>query len=668
MANSSRGGVQVTNLTWTPFASPAPLLQNITLTIAPGERVLLVGPSGSGKSTLLRAIAGVLNDTESGELAGSILTDSTGLLLQDPNDSIISGSIFREVAFGLENAGLPRVKMPPLVRKILDSVGLSKPLEHPSRDLSGGEMQRMAFAGVVATQPNILLLDEPTSMLDENSAASVRRTVALAVEDRKSTLIVVEHRFEAWLPLVDRMLVLSPTGSLIFDGKPAAVLSAHAQELLDLGVWVPGIPTPKPRKFSLGTHGSGKVTALTGMSGAGKTTELKRRLRADPMAATILTGAGYVPQQPEITIIGNTVFESTFLTARMAAQGLGFPEGDARTRTMALLDTLGVSHLVDRNPYEISGGEQRRVALATALAHFPAVVYLDEPTVGQDRESWAAIVGVIRAAREAGVKVTLATHDPALIALADEVINIEAEVAPDKLPPPTLISGLVIFLAPMFLLLGSLAVTSLASALALAASTLVTMAAVWIAGLRIPNPKVLLPGVIGVVSIGLSNWYLSANMDPQNGIIAGLKVASFIIPGIMFATQLRPIPFGDQLAQTLRLPARPVIAAVAAMQRIASLVDLWDELRFIHKIRGIGSGRGPKARVQEFVRLMFSLLVQAIRDAGTTAVAMDSRGFSRPFGGPKGRRTWAEAPRWGRLDWLTLLLAIGAAITPLLIV
>jgi energy-coupling factor transport system ATP-binding protein len=333
---------------------------------------------------------------------------------------------------------------------------------------------------------------------------------------------------------------------------------------------------------------------------------------------------------------------------------------------MALLDTLGVSHLVDRNPYEISGGEQRRVALATALAHFPMVVYLDEPTVGQDRESWARIVGVILAAREAGVKVTLATHDLALIALADEVIDLEAEVAPDKWPPPALISGLVGFLAPLIFLLGSLAVTSLASAIALAASVLVTMAAVFYAGLRIPKPKVLLPGVFGVLSIGLSNWYLSADMAPENGLIAGLKAASFVIPGIIFATQIRPIPLGDQLAQTLRFPARPVIAAVAAMQRMGSLIDLWDELRFIHKIRGIGSGRGPKARIQEFARLMFGLLVQAVRDAGTTAVAMDSRGFSRPFGGPKGRRTWAEVPRWGRLDGLTLCLAVGAAITPLL--
>lgn len=667
MTTGSRKGVQVTNLTWTPFASSEPLLQNVNLTIAPGERVLLVGPSGSGKSTLLRAIAGVLDETESGELVGSVNVGSTGLLLQDPNDSIISESIYREVAFGLENAGMPRGDMRPAVAKILSALGLSKPLEHSSRDLSGGEMQRMALAGVVATQPDVLLLDEPTSMLDETSAAAVREAVLTTLEERKSTLVVVEHKFEAWLPIVDRMLVLSSTGSLIFDGTPAAVLSEHAQELLDLGVWVPGVSAPEPKPFSLGKYDTGKITVLTGMSGAGKTTELKRRLRADPMAATILTGAGYVPQQPEITIIGNTVFESTFLTARMAAKGLGISEDEARNRTMALLETLGVSHLVDRNPYEISGGEQRRVALATALAHFPMVLYLDEPTVGQDRESWAAIVGVILAAREAGVKVTLATHDPVLISLADEVVNIVAEDEPDKPKQVDLLSGLIVFIAPMLLLLGSLTVTTITSALVLGSSTLIAMVVLGFAGLRFTNAKALLPGVIGVVSIGLSNWYLSPDLEPQNGLLAGLKAASFIIPGILLATQLRPIPFGDQLAQSLRLPARPVIAAAAAMQRIGSLIDLWDELRFVHGVRGIGFGRGPKARVQEFSRLMFGLLVQAIRDAGTTAVAMDSRGFSRPFGGTNGRRTWAEAPRWGRLDLLTLCLAIGAAITPLFV-
>ncbi|MEY3846703.1 MAG: hypothetical protein RJA66_970, partial [Actinomycetota bacterium] len=181
MTPSVRGGVQVTNLTWTPFASPTPLLNNINLRIEPGERVLLVGPSGSGKSTLLRAIAGLLDETESGQLIGQVRAEQAGLLLQDPNASLVSDTIYREVAFGLENLGVPRQMMSEKVAGQLNAVALDKPLEHASRDLSGGEMQRMALAGVLAMSPDVLLLDEPTSMLDSESAASVRAAVVSAV-------------------------------------------------------------------------------------------------------------------------------------------------------------------------------------------------------------------------------------------------------------------------------------------------------------------------------------------------------------------------------------------------------------------------------------------------------------------------------------------------------
>jgi energy-coupling factor transporter ATP-binding protein EcfA2 len=157
MTNISHKAVEVTNLTWTPFASSVPLLRDISFTLNRGERVLLVGPSGSGKSTLLRALAGVLTDSESGDLAGSIVSDSAGLLLQDPYDALVSDTVYREVAFGLENAGEPRDTMPTAVRSALDSVNLNQLLEHSSTDLSGGEMQRMAFAGVIVANPALLL-------------------------------------------------------------------------------------------------------------------------------------------------------------------------------------------------------------------------------------------------------------------------------------------------------------------------------------------------------------------------------------------------------------------------------------------------------------------------------------------------------------------------------
>ena len=280
MTSISRGGVQIRNLTWTPFASLVPLLRNITLEIKSGERVLLVGPSGSGKSTLLRAIAGVLTETESGDLDGFIEADSVGLLLQDPNDSLVSDSVYREVSFGLENTAIEPSEMPLIATAELESVGLAKPLAHPSTDLSGGEMQRMAFAGVLAMRPNLILLDEPTSMLDPVSAASVRAAVRERVSKTKATMIVIEHEFAEWLPLVERILVLNHSGELIFDGEPGHILSKNQDELQELGLWLPNLRAPEAAPVELGSNSGGRITVLTGASGAGKTTELKRRLKA----------------------------------------------------------------------------------------------------------------------------------------------------------------------------------------------------------------------------------------------------------------------------------------------------------------------------------------------------------------------------------------------------
>jgi energy-coupling factor transporter ATP-binding protein EcfA2/energy-coupling factor transporter transmembrane protein EcfT len=659
MIKISQKAVEVTNLTWTPFASSVPLLRDVSFTLNRGERVLLVGPSGSGKSTLLRALAGVLNDSESGDLAGSIVSDSAGLLLQDPYDALVSDTVYREVAFGLENAGEPCDTMPTAVRSALDSVGLNQPLEYSSTDLSGGEMQRMAFAGVIVANPALLLLDEPTSMLDGDAADSVRKAVAEHLEKTGATLLVVEHRFEAWLGLVDRMLVLNDRGELVLDGPPKQLLDEHSSQLVDLGIWVPGIDSPSPDRLDFGTLERGKITVLTGPSGAGKTTELKHRMRENPYSWSIQLGAGYVPQQPELTILGNTVFESVHYTAERSAIGLGIDKDVALERTRTIMKGLRVAELSNKNPYEISGGEQRRVAVATALTSYPHSAYLDEPTVGQDRDSWAAIVGGILAARASGIKLTIATHDADLIALADEVVEIKPTASTPAKSRKPLVSGLAILLAPILLLLGSMAVTSvLKGALALGALAL-SSALLALLGFRLERPKSFIPGLIGIASIGLSNWYLSPAMNPQTGLTAALRVALFVLPGIALALELGPIALGDQLGQILRLPARPVVAAVAAMQRMRAQLDLWDELRFIHRIRGVDLGRGPIGRVKAFGRLVFAQLVQAIRSAGTTAVAMDARGFSRrPV---SAKRTWALAPAALKLDFLVLVLAVAIA-------
>ena len=231
------------------------MLTDLTLRIAAGERVLLVGPSGSGKSTVLRAVAGLLLTADAGDLTGTVLVDgvapggaagSVGLVLQDPGSAVVAFSVERDVAFGLENLGMPRDAMSAPIAAALDEVGLSHLAGSSPLTLSGGEQQRLALAGALAMSPRVLLLDEPTAMLDPRNAASVRQVVGDVVRARGLTTVVVEHRLGPWLDLVDRVVVLGPEGDIVADGPPPVVLADRGAELTAMGIWVPGQPDPVP--------------------------------------------------------------------------------------------------------------------------------------------------------------------------------------------------------------------------------------------------------------------------------------------------------------------------------------------------------------------------------------------------------------------------------------
>ena len=168
------------------------MLAGLDLRIEPGEKVLLAGASGSGKSTLLRAIAGLLQTADVGELSGEVSVDgrhpqeragTVGLLL-GPSAAVVADRVGRDVAFGLENTRTPPDLMPGLVAGALRAAGLPHDERRSTRTLSGGETQRLALAGALALRPQVLLLDEPTSMLDEDNAARVRRSVLAACEQQ----------------------------------------------------------------------------------------------------------------------------------------------------------------------------------------------------------------------------------------------------------------------------------------------------------------------------------------------------------------------------------------------------------------------------------------------------------------------------------------------------
>ncbi len=252
-----RGLVEVEGLTWRPYGRREPVLRDVSLRLEPGERVLLVGPSGSGKSTLLRALAGLLETADAGDLVGSVAVDglepgarpgAVGLVLQEPGSGVVAATVGRDVAFGPENVRMERAAMGAVVTAALGAVGLGDlPLDTPTSALSGGQTQRLALAGTLALDPSVVLLDEPTAMLDPGSAQEVRDAVASLVgREGAPTLVVVEHVLGPWVDLVDRLVVLSDDGRVVADGPVRETLAAEREALLAMGVWVPGEGAPVP--------------------------------------------------------------------------------------------------------------------------------------------------------------------------------------------------------------------------------------------------------------------------------------------------------------------------------------------------------------------------------------------------------------------------------------
>jgi len=487
--------VCVRGLSWRPARRRTPVLRGLDLSIAAGERLLVCGPSGAGKSTLLRAIAGLLATADSGDLSGSIeiggraVADApgrVGLLLQDPVAGLVAETAGRDVAFALENQRVRRDAIWPRVEAALDETRFPYGLDHPTSALSGGETQRLMLAGMLVLEAPVLLLDEPTSMLDPEAADTMRAALQTAVSTSGCTTIVVAHHLEPWIDFVDRLVVLDGCGQVVADGPVEQVLAREGAALAAGGVWVPGLAPPillpvdaelvRPwvrgptdlvrandivvelpvsltnpkaaRRVALrGVDANllaGRALAVTGPSGAGKSTLVSvlagllkptsGAVRSHPSLGTargtqpwrwrsrdLAARLSWVPQTPEHGVATSSVLDEVLAAARACDRDPGV----AGRRAEGLLAALSLAHLSAASPYHLSGGEQRRLMVAAALAHGPYGVLADEPTVGQDRRTWAAVLGALGAARDAGCAVGLSTHDSAAVAaLADETLSL----------------------------------------------------------------------------------------------------------------------------------------------------------------------------------------------------------------------------------------------------
>jgi energy-coupling factor transport system ATP-binding protein len=406
-------------------------LRGVDLDIEQGERVALLGPSGAGKSTLLAALAGLL-PPESGEREGTIeVRERTGIVFQDPQSQLVMERAGDDVAFGLENIGTRPERIWPLVDDALRRVGFPYGRDRNVAALSGGEQQRLALAGALVSRPGLLLLDEPTANLDPDGARLVRG--ALAGLDGTTT-VIVEHRVAELVPLLDRVIVLEPGGGIRADGPPASVFARYGDELAADGVWVPGHPVPAlsprsmPGEVLLRMDGlqvrAAEALAVTGPNGAGKTTlalqlgGLRKPTDGLVVATAALAGADAAkpPHKWRARALAGrigSVFqnpEHQFVTAKVRDE-LALGAGDP-ARVDELLVRLRLDALAEANPHTLSGGEQRRLSVATALAAAPRLLILDEPTFGQDRRTWTELVGLLAELRDDGHGIVAVTHDP----------------------------------------------------------------------------------------------------------------------------------------------------------------------------------------------------------------------------------------------------------------
>jgi energy-coupling factor transport system ATP-binding protein len=426
---------RVENLTFTYPDATGPALVDVSLEVAPGEFVALLGASGSGKSTLLRALSGLVPHFHGGRFAGRVtvagrdtrivrpaeLAGTVATLFQDPEDQVILTRVAAEVAFGLENLGVPPREIAGRVLEALSVVGAEHLAERAVAELSGGELQRVCLASALALEPQLLLLDEPSSQLDRDAAEALfehARAHGFAV-------VVAEQRPELPLAHADRVVFLED-GRVVDDVPPAwtdpprqvTKRRSGEEDVVRLEsvsfAYAGGPPVLVEQSLTLRR---GEVVALVGPNGVGKTTIAKLATGLlQPGAGRIVRfgRAAYLPQDPGRYLVHETTLEEVALAA-----------GEERARR-ALAD-VGLEAFGARHPRDLSSGERERLALATVLAVEPDLLVLDEPTRGVDPERKLELAAHLRA--QASARATLVvTHDRAFAAaVADRTVSLGAE-------------------------------------------------------------------------------------------------------------------------------------------------------------------------------------------------------------------------------------------------
>lgn len=472
--------IKIKNLSFSYPGAQRPVIDNVSFGIEAGDFAVLMGATGSGKSTLMRLLKRELAPL--GELSGNIFFNGTaqaelsdresackiGYVMQRPEQQIVTDKVWHELAFALENMGLKQNVIRRRVAEMASYFGIADWFDRDVSSLSGGQKQLLNLAAVMVTQPEILLLDEPTSQLDPIAAGEFLSTVHKLNREMGITVLLIEHKLEEVLPMADRVLVLEKGRMLLnapaheaceqlrnhhvlLDAMPGAVRlfhSVHGSGTCPITVRegrrflrnsfknevraIDIAPVPRPGESALEFRDvyfrygreypdvlsglgldvrCGEIFCILGANGSGKSTFLKlacglkqaysgsirifgKKMKEYKGQSLYRNCVSMLPQDAQTVFLKSTVRDEL---KEVHADPASLP--------------YNLDHLMDRHPYDLSGGEQQLVALAKVLASNPRLLLLDEPTKGIDAHAQKAILSILKKLKEEGVAVLVVTHD-----------------------------------------------------------------------------------------------------------------------------------------------------------------------------------------------------------------------------------------------------------------